>query len=85
MTDLQAVARVLGKFKMPIEEAPKDQYLLLQFGGLVGWQIGKWDNPLSAKPFWRTYASYVSVASMRANQPTHFLPIPVTVDEEVDS
>ena len=65
---------------LPIESAPKDQYILLFPSRWynVPCEVGKFDNDEYAKkprPYWRRFGSH-RVTDDRATQPTYWRPLP---------
>lgn len=64
----------------PIETAPKDGTDILLYFGAWGWIRGNWDSQLhhgKPKPYWTNdRLRYLGVTETRANQPTHWMPIP---------
>lgn len=59
----------------PIETAPKDKKIILACREV---EIGRWDDDSFSKkprPFWNRWSVF-GVSRERANQPTHWMPLP---------
>ena len=68
----------------PIDSAPRDGtriLILREHYGEMRVDVAKWDDDQYAKkprPYWSYDQDACGVSSMRANQPTHWMPLPST-------